>query len=174
MLTWLTRLANTRKKATAPRRKPRRLALEWLEAREVPALTIQLDYSLDAGGFFNDPSRRAVLQEAANDIASQLGTSLAPIVPGGGNTWSESFISPATGQQVSIANPVVPADTIVVYVGSRVLGGTEAGEGGNGGYNGSGFGNWLDVLRTRGAPGYSLWGGSIAFDTATNFYFGSS
>src|SRR5436190_1747781 len=58
MLTWLTRLANTRKKATAPRRRTRRLALEWLEAREVPALTIQLDYSPDAGGHDRGVRRR--------------------------------------------------------------------------------------------------------------------
>src|SRR2546423_6302968 len=99
----LTRLINY-----APTcRKPRRLALEWLEAREVPALTIQLDYSFDTSGFFNDPSRRAVLQQAANDIGSQLTTPLSAILPGGGNTWSASFFNPSTGQQVSLDNPAV-------------------------------------------------------------------
>jgi hypothetical protein len=148
--------------------------LEWLEGREVPAVTIQFDYSFDTSGFFNDPSRRAVLQQAANDIGSQLSATLSAIVPGGGDTWSETFTNPATGQQATIDNPVVPANTIVVYVAGRPLAGSEAGEGGNGGYSGSGYGNWLDILRTRGAAGFSLWGGSIAFDTNSNWYVGSS
>jgi hypothetical protein len=156
-------------------RRPRRgLVLEWLEGREVPAVTIQFDYSFDTSGFFNDPSRRAVLQQVASDVGSQLSAPLAAIVPGGGNTWSANFINPATGQQTTVDNPVVPANTIVVYVGGRVLGGTEAGQGGNGGYSGSGYGNWLDILRGRGSAGFSLWGGSIAFNTTTNWYVGSS
>ena len=32
----------------------RGLSAEWLEGREVPAVTIQIDYSFDTGGFFDD------------------------------------------------------------------------------------------------------------------------
>jgi hypothetical protein len=155
--------------------KPRALSLEWLEGREVPAVTIQFDYSLDTSGFFNDPARRAILQQVGTEIGSQISAPLAAIVPGGGSTWSTSFTNPSTGGQAVVDNPVIPANTIVIYAGARDLGGSEAGQGGNGGYSGSGYGNWLDILRTRGSAGFSLWGGSLAFDTAgTNWYVGSS
>ena len=154
--------------------KPRTLALEVLEAREVPAVTIQFDYSFDTSGFFNDPARRATLEQVGRDIGSQLSAPLAPIVPAGGSTWTASFINPSTGAQSTIDNPVIPGNMIVVFVGGRALGGGEAGQGGNGGYSGSGWGNWLDTLRSRGSSGFSLWGGSLAFDTGgTNFYTGS-
>src|SRR5439155_18547591 len=108
------------------------------------------------------------------EIGSRLTTHLAAIAPGGGDTWSESFFNPATGGQATIDNPTVPADTIVVYVGGRAMGGGEAGQGGNGGYAAGGSAGWFDFLQTRGAVGFSMWGGSLAFDTATDFYFGSS
>src|SRR5207248_2779644 len=54
------------------------------------------------------------------------------------------------------------------------LGGGEAGVGGNGGYGGGGSPDWLNNLRTRGASGYSLWGGSVAFDTTSNWFVSSS
>ncbi|HXD89405.1 MAG TPA: FG-GAP-like repeat-containing protein [Urbifossiella sp.] len=152
----------------------RRLWLESLESREVPAITVQLDYSYDASGFFNDPSRRAILQQAVNDIASHLDANLAAIVPSAGNTWSETFFNPATGQQSSIANPSVGANTLTLYVGGRDIGGPEAGFGGSGGYSASGNQAFLNTLSTRGPGGSLLWGGSITFDTSTNWFFGSS
>jgi hypothetical protein len=149
------------------------LRLEVLESREVPAIAIQFDYSFDSTGFFSDTSRRAVLEQAARDIAGQLDTALAPIAPAGGNTWSTSFFNPSTGQQATINNPSIPANTIVVYVGARSLGGGAAATGGFGGYRASGTQPWLDSLRNRG-PSFTLWGGSITFDSSRNWYFGTS
>jgi hypothetical protein len=149
------------------------LRLEVLESREVPAIAIQFDYSFDATGFFSDTSRRAVLEQAAHDIAGPLDTALAPIAPAGGNTWSTSFFNPSTGQQATINNPSIPANTIVVYVGARSLGGGAAATGGFGGYRASGTQPWLDSLRNRG-PSFTLWGGSITFDSSRNWYFGTS
>ena len=182
MWNWLTQLVPavlaTRKSAPKTRRRVRRpgpLALEWLEAREVPAVAVQIDYSFDTSGFFNDPTRRAILQQAATDLGSRLGGSLAGINPGGTNTWTTTFFNPATGQQTTIANPTVGANTITVYAGGRDMTGGEAGVGGNGGYSASGSQGWLDSLRNRGQSGYSIWGGSVAFDTTgTNWFFGSS
>jgi hypothetical protein len=145
-----------------------------LEAREVPAVAVQLDYSFDSNGFFNDPSRRAILQQAVNDVAANLNANLPGILPGGGNTWSETFYNPANGQQVSIPNPIVGGNTLVIYVGGRGIGGPEAGFGGSGGYSASGTQDWLNSLAGRGPGGSLLWGGSITFDTSTNWFFGSA
>ena len=82
-----------------------RLSAERLEGRDVPAVTIRIDYTFDTTGFFNDPTRRAVLEQVGNEIGSHLTTHLAAIAPGGGDTWSESFFNPATGGQATIDNP---------------------------------------------------------------------
>ncbi|HEX4613942.1 MAG TPA: hypothetical protein VH092_37520, partial [Urbifossiella sp.] len=150
------------------------LALESLEAREVPAITIQIDYSFDASGFFNDPGRRAVLQQAANDIAAHLDANLPAITPGGGNNWTATFFNPATGAQAQVANLSVPANTIILYAGGRDLTGAEAGQGGYGGYSASGSQAWYNAIQTRG-PGFGLWGGGLSFDTwGTDWFFGST
>jgi hypothetical protein len=174
MRTLFTRLFNARKTVTRPTTR-RRLDLESLEAREVPAITIQIDYSHDNTGFFlNNPTAQATLQEAANALASQLTASLPAITPSGGNTWAETFVDPSTGQQDTINNPTVAANTIVVYAGARVLGGTQVSDGGFGGFTGSGTQAWVTSLQDRGPLGSILWGGSVTFDTTTNWYYGSS
>jgi FG-GAP-like repeat/FG-GAP repeat len=152
------------------------LQLECLEAREVPAINIILNYSHDTTGFFtNNPTAKATLQLAANDLASQISAALPAITPSGGNSWSESFFDPSTGQVATVSNPSVASGTIVVYAGARVLGGNQASQGGFGGYGASGSQSWLNSLNARGPGGGGLlWGGSIAFNTTTNWYFGSS
>jgi hypothetical protein len=152
----------------------RRPAVEWLEGREVPALTIQFDYTLDTAGFFNDPARRAVLQQAADDLAVHLDAPLAAIVPGGGSDWTETFLDPATGQTTTLTDPVVAANTIVVYVGGRDLPGAAVGLTGLGEAGATGSPAWRNFVLARGPAGTTLWGGSTAFDTRTNWYFGSS
>lgn len=163
----------TRKESGRSRPRRPQLALEPLEPREVPAVTIQFDYTYDSSGFFSDPARRAILEQVGNDIASHLDASLAAIVPGGGNTWTEMFFNPSTGQQATVSNPSLGSNTLVIYVGSRAIGGSEAGVGGTGGYAASGAQSWLDAIKSRG-PGFTLWGGSLSFDSNTNWYFGSS
>ncbi|MBY0515011.1 MAG: hypothetical protein K2P78_14055, partial [Gemmataceae bacterium] len=162
------------KPATPVCRKPP-LRLETLEAREVPAITIQIDYSFDSQGFFNDPSRRAVLQQAADDIAGRLSANLPAVTPGGASSYSVSFFNPADGQYVSLPNRPLAANTITVFAGGRDLGGNEAGIGGFGGYSASGTQDFLNALQSRGTGGMMLWGGSLTFDAAgTNWYVGSS
>jgi hypothetical protein len=152
------------------------LGLEQLEDRDVPSITIQISYAYDTGGFFtNNPTAKATLQLAANDLAGAINTSLAAIAPSGTNTWNESFYDPANGQIVTVNDPTVAANTIVVYAGARYLGSSQASEGAFGGYGISGTQAWVNALQSR-SPGWGslLWGGSIAFDTSTNWYFGSS
>ena len=158
---------------TRPARRPA-LSLETLEAREVPAVAGQLDFSRDTAGFFADPTRRAILQQAATDIGGHLTANLPALAPSGGNTWGARFFDPATGRDTTVTNLPVAANTLVVYAGGRDLGGSEAGVGGFGGYSAGGDQAWFNTILGRG-PGYTLWGGSVAFDTTgTNWFFGST
>src|SRR5439155_11843345 len=134
---------------------------EWLEGREVPAVTILLDYSFDSSGFFNDPTRRAILQQAVNEVGSHLNAALTAITPGGGNSFTASFFNPANGQQAQVANLSVPANAIVVYVGGRAMSRGEAGVGGNGGYSARGPPGGLATLRGRHPAGVGEGGGGI-------------
>lgn len=157
-------------------RSRRQLDLEQLEDRDVPAITIQISYAYDTSGFFaNNPTAKATLQLAANDLASTINTSLAAITPSGTNTWAESFYDPANGQIVTVNDPSIAANTIIVYAGARSLGSSQASQGAFGGYGISGTQAWINTLQSR-SPGWGslLWGGSVAFDTGTNWYYGTS
>ncbi|HEX8200833.1 MAG TPA: hypothetical protein VF590_10115, partial [Isosphaeraceae bacterium] len=155
-------------------------ALE-LEPRTLLSIAVDIRYDYDINGLFAAPERRAVLQAAVNTVASTLGDSLAAIAPTATNTWSASFTDPGTGLTRTIANLVVPADTLILYVGGRDLSGTTVGSGGYGGYSSRGTQEWLDTVHARGQTGalagvptdFGPWGGSISFDTVgTNFSFG--
>src|SRR5579872_4745780 len=153
-----------------------RLRLEQLEDRDLPSIAIQISYAYDTNGFFaHNPTAQATLQLAANDLAGAINTSLAAIAPSGTNSWDESFYDPANGQIVMVNNPTVAANTIVVYAGGRALGSNQVSQGAFGGYGISGTQAWVNTLQSR-SPGWGglLWGGSMAFDTTTNWYFGSS
>ena len=91
----LTRWLET-KSAIAPTRKTL-LRMDWLEARENPSLTIQFDYSYDSSHFFDQQSRRDILQLAANNLASRIDTTLGAIAPnvGAGNTWTLTTFNPS-------------------------------------------------------------------------------
>ena len=168
MSNWLTR--RNANKARRPA-----LRLETLEAREVPAVTIQINYSLDSTGFFtNNPAAQATLQQAANDLGNSISENLSAIAPSGSNTWNATFFDPRSGSVTSVANLNVAANTLVVFVGARALNSSEAGFGGYGGYSSTGTSAWNSTVQNRGATGFAPWGGSITFDTTQNWYFGSS
>jgi len=162
-------------------------ALEILETRLAPSISIQLDYALDTSGFFtNHPDRESLLSTAANALASRLGDSLSAIVPNpaAGDTWNAVFIDPSTGTQTQIANLTVPANTLIIFAGGQWLGGA-TGIGGPGGLSASGDQAWLNLVAGRGKPGalglaaqqtaFAPWGGSVTFDTSlASWYFGVS
>ena len=150
------------------------LRLEALEAREVPAILIQLDYSRDTSGFFNNAEARATLEQVAAEIGNSLSANLSAIAPGGNNTWTATFFDPATGGTASLSNLSVGANAVRVFVGARNLSGTEAGFGGFGGYSISGTQSWLNTVQQRGHGGFAPWGGSVTFDSDQNWHFGSS
>ena len=171
MFKWLTRTQN--RTSSVKTRRPV-LRLEQLEAREVPAVLIQLDYSRDGGGFFNNAEARAIIERVASELGGSLNANLAAISPSGTNTWSATFFDPATGGQTSVSNLVVGANTIRLYVGARDLPGTEAGFGGFGGNSISGTQGWINTIQSRGHSGFAPWGGSITFDNQQQWHFGQS
>lgn len=151
-------------------------AIAWgTAAAPLSAIEIHFDYRYDTTGFFDDPAAKVAL-EAAADTFDVLLDSLAAIAPGGINDWTAVFFNPTTGQQGVLNNLFVPADTLTVFVGARNLGDNQLGEGGPGGFSGSGTQAWLDTLYGRGegrqvdvqgpiAHEFGPWGGSLTFDT---------
>jgi len=149
--------------------------------QQASAIEIVLDYSLDTNNFFDTPAKRDAMRAVAdfyeNLIKDDL-DAIDPTAPGTG-TWDIVFSHPGTGASHMIANPVIPADTIVVYAGGRAL--TSAGRGGPGGWGASGGAAWFDAIRGRGEAGailpagsrtdFAPWGGSITFDTGRTWNF---
>lgn len=144
-------------------------------------LKIRFDYSLDTNGFFKSASRRSLLQTAADGLVQRFTDDLTAISPSGSNSWDAIVLHPATGNQKTIANPTIQSNEIVVYAGARDLSGSRLGEGGPGAWSASGTQSWLNTVKGRGEAGalkspptdVAPWGGSVAFDTAANWYFGT-
>jgi len=151
--------------------------MEALEDRCTPTVGIRLDYSLDTSGFFAAPERRAALERAAADVSARLPEGLAAVTPSGGNSWTARTINGLTGQLVTINNPTVNANELVVYVVGGGLSNSELGLASSGAYSAQGSSDWLRTIRTRGQPGvdtgtdFANWGGMIAFSSGTNWNF---
>ncbi len=184
----LLRIARPGPGRRRPSGKPRSVgfvpsSIQGLEHRTLMSLAIDVRYDFDTSHFFNTTEKRNLMQEAADTIASALTDSLLPIQESGGNTWSAVINSPSSGQQVAIPHLVVPADTIILYVGARTLGAGEKGQGGPGGFSWSGTQQWGQLVEGRGQPGATaaiptdlgIWGGTITFDSGdTNWFFGQT
>ncbi|MEM9271347.1 MAG: hypothetical protein AAGA80_00100 [Cyanobacteria bacterium P01_F01_bin.143] len=139
-------------------------------------LNITFNYDFDTEGFFSGSEgsvRRATLEQAGSFYANFITDNLSTIAPDAAlNNWSVVFSNTATGNQQSIENLTIPENTIIIYAGGRDLDGS-LGEGGPGGFTASGTTDFLNTVRGRGQAGalsvpntdYSLWGGSITFDT---------
>jgi hypothetical protein len=164
-----------------PSNDPLRAWVQTLEPRRFLSVAIRLDYSLDASGFFTaHPEARTVLQTAADTLTRRLADTLAAITPGGVNTWTLVVTDPATGGDHDFTNLTIPADTIVVYAGSRPLGGP-LGIGGPAGWSASGTSSFLNSVATRGEPGaqgtpeqrtdFAPAAGAITFEPTRNWNF---
>ncbi len=151
-----------------------------------PSLTIEFDDSYDTSGFFAaNPGAMAVLEQAGQILGSQIHETLDAINPdaGAGNTWVASFPGPSDPQQYQqLTNLVVPADTIIVYVGGAPGLGSTFVENGSGGADVTGSTDWIQTVDGRGQAGalatpptsYAPWGGSIAFNPSVNWSFGGT
>ena len=149
--------------------------------------TIVFDYSLDTNNFFGavGSAQRLTLGTAAVRLTSRLTDTLTAITPSGVNTWDAVFPNPATGSTQTITNLTIPQNTIRVYAGGRVLGGSTLGFGGPGGFSASGDSQaFFDAVVGRGQAGalvapasrtdFGPWGGAITFDNSAgrNWNFG--
>ena len=148
------------------------------------AVQIEIDYSLDTNGFFDQPGSREALRAVCDYFETILTDNLARIdtAEWTGETWERRFFHPSTGEETLLPGIVVPEDTIILYVGGRNLG-TTLGVGGPGGYRAGGSGGdaqaWFDLLRSRGQMGafltpptdIGLWGGTISFNNTVSWNF---
>ncbi len=160
-------------------------AWPFLPAPAKGAFTIQFDYSYDTGSFFGVGSaERDRLEEAAAFFEGIISDDLGEISPAGGEFWGTTFKDPSAGTPVTLSvfdpptftpPPVIPADTLIVYVGARSLG-TPLGEGAPGGvtFVNPGGGAWETTVTTRGESGigdsdFAPWGGSLSINSATTW-----
>ena len=156
-----------------------------LLATTQPALAnidIVFDYSYDTNLFFSDASRRSVLDAAASVFETSFGDQLTAISSSKPNSFNTSFFNPAdpNGADINIIGDSIGADVIRVYAGGYNFSGGTLGTGGPGGYSCSGIGSFCNnaiqrgqgVVTGAGAVDVAPWGGSITFDTDTNWYFG--
>lgn len=139
-------------------------------------LAISFNYSLDTSGFFT-AERRNVLDSAASVFTSRITDTLSAITPGGFNSWDAEFTHPSTGNNASLHNLSIPANTLTIYVGARALG-SDLAYGEFGGYSWTGTGSWGTTVSTRGQTGapnteFGPWGGAISFNSGTSWYFDS-
>ena len=110
---------------------------------------------------------------------SDFTNALTAIAPSGSNSWSESFVDPnGSGSVVSVKNPTVAADTVVIYVGGATnVVGNELGRAAPGGWSALGTQSWVDTVAARGQAGalattpsgFGPWGGEITFSTTANW-----
>jgi hypothetical protein len=158
------------------------LAAMLLLPGQARGISIQFDYTYDTGSFFGGENlaRRTTLEHAAGYFETLLADTLSPIQASGGNSWQAEFFHPSADAEVSVPDLVVPADTLIVFVGGQALGGS-LGQGGPGGFSISGSQSFLDTVEGRGNPGalgppasqtdFAPWGGSLTFDPAFDWYF---
>ena len=160
-----------------------RFSIDRLETRNMLSTSIEIDYTFDTEGFFDDQTRRDALEEVAADISSRLGDSLTAITPSGDNAYALRFFHPATDEVANwVINPTIEADKIIVYAGGRDLGRGVLGRAGPGTVAASGDSAFLENIETRGQSGvandtdFSPWGGAVTFSTrsSVDWYFGES
>jgi hypothetical protein len=150
-----------------------------LFAAPARAITLQFDYSYDGAGFFGTdatptPARHAL--EFAGRAFDAFYDSLVPIQPADANSWTARFRNPGAGDQASINNLTVPADTIIVFAGARNLSGAKLAEGGRGSHTFPIGSNpttqFVDAVTNRGQGvsdvDFAPWGGFIEFDTTSS------
>jgi len=132
-------------------------------------IDIQFDYSYDSSGFFSDASHQSALNAAASLFESRFSDQLTAITSSGPNSFNTVFFNPGDPAGTSIVNndASFAANVIRVYAG---------------GYSCSGIGSFCNnaiqrgqgIVTGTGAVDVAPWGGSITFDTSTNWNFSTA
>lgn len=149
-----------------------------------PAIVIEIDYSLDTNGFFNQVGSKSAFRAVCDYYESILTDDLARIDPAEwtGESWTAKVINPATGGESNFSGKVVPANTVIIYAGGRALGGPK-GLGGPAYYSAGGSGGdaqaWFDLLKSRGqaralqipSRDFASWGGGVSFNSSVTWNF---
>jgi hypothetical protein len=157
------------------------------QAERADAIFFHFDYIYDSNNFFNTQAKKDLLEQKVASYFTPFTDNLTAINPGPSgfgfdNTWTAKFTHPGTGLEQSIANLVVPANTLIVYAGGRDLPGNTLGMGGPGGFSASGTSTFVNTVKARGQSGalastptdFGGWGGAITFDTNATWNFSSA
>lgn len=155
-----------------------------LSAQAEANIDIQFDYTYDSSGFFSDVSHQSALNAAANLFESRFSDQLTAITSSGPNSFNTAFFNPGNPSGANIVNndDSFAANVIRVYAGGFNFTDNTLGEGGPGGYRCSGIGSFCNDAIQRGqgavtgknAVDVAPWGGSITFDTHTNWNFSTA
>ena len=152
------------------------LQFETLEDRSNP-VSVRFDYSLDTSGFFNSAERRAAMDRVATAITQGMTDTLQAIAPGDGNSWTAKVYNAVSNSIVSMANPTIGQNEILVYVVAGSMSNGSLALASGGAYSSSGSTEWLNTVRNRGQSNADIgadhgpWGGMIAVNTNINWDF---
>jgi hypothetical protein len=158
-----------------------RPAVVQLEDRVVPAINVLFDFRFDDTNFFTGHlDRIATIQAAAADVGARFTDTLnaIPFPTAPGDSWKAKFDRPSGLTTEEVANLIVPANTVVVFVGARELLGEPTRASSD--REATGTPVWFDKVFGRGqansygtaATDFSPWGGSITYDLINNWHFG--
>ncbi len=140
-------------------------------------LDIIFNYDYDTSGFFSDPARQALLNEAAEVFESRLPSSdFAAITPGNGHAWVLSTFNPSSisSPYLRISNEILSEGTIIIYVGASAGNTGTLAQGSPATFADSGSATWQAAFDSRNTSStYHTVGGSIRFNSSVNFYFDS-
>lgn len=133
--------------------------------------SITFDYRFDQSGFFDDPHRRAVLEEAAAQWSSVIRDEFEDVPAG----VSFDLRNPSGSGTVSVTL-TDPIDDLMIFVGADWIGGSTLAFAGPDG--GTAAGDALaaristDFRGTGPTTDFEPWAGVITFDADTSWYFG--
>lgn len=147
-------------------------------------IDIQFDYSYDSSGFLSAADRRSALDAAADLFERRFSDQLTAIDSAGSNSFDTAFFNPSDpyGANAVRNDASLGENVIRVYAGGYHYSDDTLGEGGPGGYSCSGIGSFCSDAARRGqgpingasAVDVAPWGGSIVFDTDTDWHFGTT
>ncbi len=160
------------------------------------AFNLEFNFDYDSNNFFSDATygtdRTNLLNSAGSYFEGIIQDSFTAIESDDNNHFNASFFNPSAGSsnedRVTITDFSVAADTITIFVGAHNMTGATLAWAGNGGYSTGGTGNdyatWEDNAVTRGqgdgtqssviggnATDFALWGGQIAFNSDSSWYY---